>query len=335
MTGNKYIAPLVKLYAHNTIEQINGGPNLLEQAFGKPADELAKEWGFAESKSLVENLRQEIEHRRAYLSTPDIRLQISECLKMLLQIAMYDKGPKSTRDLKIDTMSALFREMFLNQWSAQQQEHFSFVFDKIKQWNTYFISYTNEGAKQIYHAYQSVIDLYVDPETIKKRDSEKDNLLAEAIVHRLRKRLLNRSFYDKENVKYGDDLKLKIGPACSNAFGFLQLVQLETFDVLKNVNWCFEEYQLFQEGNEKEIKTHEDYRPVFRKRFAAMIAGEKQKEVCPPIMPFKYGDWAGRIFTEQRYAKLPKEPKAFDEVISDIADSLIDLKYQIIDSVPL
>jgi hypothetical protein len=61
-----------------------------------------------------------------------------------------------------------------------------------------------------------------DADVIKQCDPDEDNLLVEAIVKCLRRRLLNRSFYDKHDIKVGDNLNFKIGPACNNTFAFVQ-----------------------------------------------------------------------------------------------------------------
>jgi hypothetical protein len=323
---------LVTLYAKHSVDKLKSDPKLLEQAFGKSHDELAREWGFPEDQALVENLRLQIENRKAKLATPDRAQQIAECLKMLLKFAMYDK--ESTRDLKIETIAGLFEQMFFAGWSGPQQAHFGFVKEKIKRWNSYFISYTNDSAKATNKIYGSVIDLYIDAEVIKQRNPDKDNLLVDAIVNRLRKRLLNRSFYDKHDIKLGDDLKLKIGPACKNTFAFVQLVQLETFDVLKKVNYCFEEYNLFSNANEEEITAHTEYRDVFRKRFFAILAGDTPDQVRPPDLPYDYEPWSDRIFAEQHRMTLPKDSGEFDKTVARLADELLNVKYQIMANVP-
>jgi hypothetical protein len=326
---------LVALYAKQSVEQLKNDPTLLKCAFGKSHDELAREWGFSEDQEFVESLALFIESRREKLATPDHAQQIAECLKMLLQIAMYDKSTKSTRDFKIETLSSLIGKMFSAGWSSPQKEHFAFVKEKVKCWNSYFISYTNDGAKVTNDIYKAVIELYVDPAVTKQLKPEEDNLLVEAIINRLGKRLLvNRSFYDKRDIKLGDDLNGKIGPACKNTFTFVQLVQLETFDMRKPLNWCFEEYRLFHKGNEDEVMAHTEYREVFRKRFCALLAGETPDHVRPPCVPFEYEAWSSRIFAEQRRATLPKTTGPFDDTIAELAQELIRVKYQIMENVP-
>jgi len=325
---------LVTLYGRQSVEQVKNDPTLLEQAFGKSLENLASEIGFRKDQELVESLKSHIEGHLHVLDTPDRVQQIAQCLKMLLKIAMYDRAAKSMRDLKIETMGALFEQMFSSGWSNSRKAHFGFVKEKIKHWNSYFISYANGGAKVINSVYRSVIDLYVEPEVIRQRNPDEDNLLVDAIVNRLQKRLMIRSFYDRKDIKLGDNLNLKIGTACKNIFVFLQLVQLETFDVFRDRNWCFEEYTHFHRSNEEELAAHTEYRDVFHKRFFAILAGDKPDDVCPPDVPFEYEPWSLLIFNEKHHLPLPKDTVEFDKAIAKIADELLQTSYQIIENVP-
>ena len=322
---------LVTLYAKQSVDEINNDPTLLEQSFGKSHDELAQEWGFSEEQLSVSELKLWIESHRAELTTSDNARQIAECLKMVLNVAM--NTPEKTRDSKMNITANLFEQMFSACWSGPQKVHFGFVKEKIKRWHSYFISYTNDGAKVTNAKYQSVIDVYVDTDVI-ERKRDKENLLVEAIVNLLRTRLPSRSFYDKQNIKLGDDLNLHIGPACKNTFAFVQLVQLDAFNPLQDLNWCFEEYQQFLKGNEQDVKAHVQYRDVFRQRFCAILAGDKRADVCPSPPPWKYEPWINRIFQQQHYVPLPKDPKEFDVTIMELVDGLFHVHNQIIENVP-
>jgi hypothetical protein len=85
--------------------------------------------------------------------------------------------------------------------------------------------------------------------------------------------------------------------------------------VLNEVNWCFEEYQQFLKGNEKEVTARTAYRDAFRKRFCAIVAGRKRDDVCPHRAPFDYEPWINHIFLDQHYLTLPKDPEQFEVTI--------------------
>jgi hypothetical protein len=330
---NPYLEKLVTLYARHGIEGIRNEPALLEKEFGKSLEELSNDWTFPGANVLVEDLQQRIEDWSDKLKTPDTTQQISECLKLLLDAGLYEQGEKSTRDLKLEILRELLVQRLGGAWSAPQLAHFDFVLGKIKEWNIYFLSYTNDGAHTTNQVYQQVIQRYVPPDVLKQRNQDQENLLADAVVERLGKRLLTRSFYDKQKIKVGDDLKAKIGPAAGGSFAFVILVQMETFDVVKDPNWCFEEYMLFTAANQSTLAQAQQYQQVFIKRFNAMLAGEKN-DVYPPLPPIRYRSWIDRIFVSQRNVALPRDPDAFDAKVAELANEILNLTFQIIQSVP-
>jgi len=329
-----YIDKLVSIYAKYGIDRVRNDRALIFKTFGKTREELANDSVFPRAEGFVEDLQQQfVEDMETMLLNLDVKQQIVECLKRLLNLAMFELGQKMERDLKLETLRNLLVRRYGHGWSAEQRAHVDFVFGKLKDWNTYFLSYTNEGAQAINQIYKRVIERYVPPDIIKQRDRAKDNLLADAIIEGLRKQLFKNGFYDKNVIKVGDNLMAKIGPACGNTFAFVVLVQLETFDALKIPNWCFEEYTVFLAANQASLADAHQYQDVFGKRFNALLTGEK-KNVCPPMIPFRYQSWSDRIFTAQRYLQLPRDPDDFQESVRELAEEILQLKYQIIGSVP-
>jgi hypothetical protein len=196
------------------------------------------------------------------------------------------------------------------------------------------LSYTNDGAPDINAKFAAVIERSVTQDELEKRDQRRHNILADAIVNRLRKHNLRWRFYDKENIRPGDNLRQLIEPACKKVFVFVQLVQLETFDAIDEVNWCFEEYQIFLHANEQELTSHERYRQVFQKRFNAVLAGTGETDLLPAGRPFEYDAWVERIFQQQLFTTLPCVPDQFNAAIKELANEIVHLKYQIIENIP-
>jgi hypothetical protein len=326
---------LISIYAQHTVAEVKAQPDLLENAFGKSLKDLALLPSFPADQEFVEKLKLPIDQQQIF-QTADRKAQIGQCLKWLLRTVMFDKAPPSTVALEMDTLKDLFLKMYgEGNWSAPQREHFDFVFERLKEWNSYFLSYTNEGAKIVNERYKNAIQLYTPPDILNKRDREKDNLLADAIVNSLRRRLLSRrGFYDKEKIALGGDITAAIEPAAGKTFAFIQLVQLETFDISKPENWSYKEYQLFQAHSDKELMGRNQYREVYGMRFAPILAGKEKDLYLKDLMPWDYELWIGHIFTRTHFVELPVEAEAFDNAMNELRETIVHLMYQIIDNVP-
>ena len=324
-----YIQQLIELYAENDVEAINQDESLLMGVFGRSASDLSKDDNFTTEQAFVAELKSKIEGRRDKFKTPDQEARIAEGLLLLLDLAMYDPSRPSTKTLRMNTLQSLIETIYGKAWNKNQLAHFKFVSDLLKEWKTYFLSYTNHDPEDINNKYRAVIERHVSPGILRERDSSKDNLLAEAIVQRLKKENIRGSFYDKENIRLADVIKNKIESAAAGTFAFVQLVQYETF-VLDDPNWCFEEYKIFEHRNQEIVTQYNSYQPIFRKRFNAILAEEE----VPAGLPMLYGSWRNRIFKEQHYETIPTDPAEFREKIHTLASEIINLQKQIIDSVP-
>ena len=61
--------------------------------------------------------------------------------------------------------------------------------------------------------------------------------------------------------------------------------------------------------------------------------GDK-KDIYPPLPPIRYRSWIDRIFVSQRNVALPRDPEEFDTKIAELANEILNLTFQIIQSVP-
>src|SRR2546425_7150314 len=119
-----HIDALVALYAGHEVKESRDQPRLIERALRKSLRDLSRDSAFPEDKNFVESLKRRIENERATLLTPDTRGQIGACLRMLLDVAMFDGDAPSRRELKLNTMRDLFMAMFSKGWSKAQIKHF-------------------------------------------------------------------------------------------------------------------------------------------------------------------------------------------------------------------
>ena len=338
-----FIPQLVAIYAAHKVDDINKQPELREVPFGKSLQELSAADTFPADEDLVRDLKLSVEADAANYATADKKLQISECLKALLRLSVYDESPPTTVALRIKTLQALLAAMYAHGWSQPQKDHFNFVASCLGMWHAYFLSYTNSGATVVNDDYKAVIRKHADPVIRKARDPDKDNMLPDAIVNWLdRHKGGRRSFYDKKAIEAGDFLKEAIAPAVRNGMVFIQLVHLDTFTSKQKVNWSFEEYRVFMEYNDEVSKNQKDYRIVFESRLIPVIAGDPIK-LNLPDEKLKTGDnkvfearkqWRDRLFAAPHYLTLPTDKAKFEGVMQTLEEAIMRRAYRIIESVP-
>lgn len=331
------IRKLIPIYAEHNVAYVKENPSLIENAFDVTLVELSQRMTFPADQKFVEDLKTNyVEERKAeFAEAAGQKARIATCLRILLEMATYHNSSRQRLFLEVDTLKTMFLAVFNDDhWSDSQRSHIEFICGLIKEWKSFFLSYTNQDAKIVNDKYENVIEkLAFDKK--QERDWNEDNILADAIIKCLGKQNLTNGFYDKNDIKPGDDLRDKVAPHCRNTFAFLQLVQREIFVVMKKkVNWCFDEYQFFLQHNDQQTKTHKEYEQVFKKRFNALLAGKKKKGIIPAQIPYVYKPWSNRIFSDQLYLPLPRDPDKFEEKIEELACEIIRLQNELIDNVP-
>lgn len=325
------ISAFVPIYALHDVESVRREKTIIEGAFGKALKELDADIEFSPARDFVAAVKQRIEDRRDTWRVAHRPSQIGGCLRLVWDLALYDRSPKAVVELRMEVMKALFLRMFHGKWSAEQLAHVDLVVGMLKDWASFFVSYTNRSAKSTNDEYEKVINKFVEPSVLRTRNWGSDNLVADAVVALLRRENLMHGFYDKINIQVSDDLDQKIGPAAGGSFMFVQLVQRDTFSAAPPPpNWCFEEYNIFQRHGEGALKSNERYREVFRKRFAPILADDTR----PAMLPYDYESWVARVFKEKRYEKLPADPQGFDETVHKLALEIVNLHGMVIDCVP-
>jgi len=327
---------LINLYARHPISDIQSQPELLENVFGKSIEVLSQEWGFPQAQAFVQEMKARIESCRDELRIPDCKTQVAKCLNIVLDLVMFSKSETSVMEKRIAVLRALCLQTIAEpgNWTDNQKAHFGFVIDLLCSSYSCFISYTNQGAMSINHKFRKVIQLFVDKEVLDKRDPDRHNLLADAVLNRLNGNNLRLAFFDKSEIKKNDDWMDKVKPACENTLTFIQLVQRETFKAINRNNWCFEEYQLFVGAMHQKLKGHMEYEDIFKLGFSPVHTGEKKNQLMTAQQPFEYKPWIRRIFNDQHFTVLPIEPESFDETMYDLSCAIVNLTGRIIAHVP-
>jgi hypothetical protein len=331
-----HLPQLISIYAARPIADVAANPAILETAFGQSLDALALLPGFAADQEFVREQKSLIEASLPRLDTADRSQQIGQCLRELLQLAIYDDAPATTVMLKFDTVRDLLLAMYAANWNKDQREHFAFVAARLRGWRTYFLSYTNSGATIVNDKYKSIISRYVDPQTRQARSREQDNLLADAIIHELQRRRMNRrSFYDKRAIEPGDPLRSTIQPAATETLAFLQLIQLDIFTKPPAENWPFQEYQFFEGYNADLAADRQRYRQAFDTRYIAILAGKPEEVTLDDMAtPPAYRLWKTRILQAAHFLELPASKQKFEAIITELQRAILSRAYRLIDMVP-
>lgn len=325
-----YESKLIIFYAKHDVASVRSDPDLIEKEFGKSVEDLSQDRDFPRAKDFVETQKRYIEDRRDTLETPSARTQVAECLKLLLRQAMFPEEERAMFEHKMFVQQRLLIEIYGKKWSDTQHAHFEYMLAGLMAWKSYFLSYTNDNARDIYERYKKVIIRYVEEKVRAARDKNKDNLLADAIVANLKIRNLQRCFYDKENIGVGQNLDQKIKPAVENIFAFIQLVQTATFTAAVD-NWCFKEWKLFSEANQKKLADRAYFTDIFEDRFAAILTQNNKR---PDLIPNDYERWCDLIFTETHYLELSTDPEKFVATMQTLTRRIVNLQNEIVATVP-
>lgn len=330
---SEYQKQLISLYASHQVNEIRNNPELFEKVFGKTTSEMAEIWGFSTDQERIETLKRGIEDQQYKFNSTDAKIQITASLNILADTAMYEN---TEAKIKMDILKELFLNMFPS-WSSQQLEHFNFVFNLLKEWDNYFISYCNVMPLAIYEKYKRVIRRNLSEGAIKSKNER--NLLAEVIFEQLKNlHNMHRGFFDRDNIITGSNLNSTINQSVTKSFTLIQLIQPGIFKAGGGqANWCFDEYQDFMKSIRDLLNNRQEYGGVFNSAFKAVITDKNNipddfipAAGCPPL----YTSWKKHIFTEALYKILPCDPDDFDKAMADIAISIKMFQDQIIQCVP-
>jgi hypothetical protein len=327
---------LIQLYAAHSAKEIDDDPSLFKSQFGD-REALLKNNELLELNVIAKEQRQFIDAiEKQYLNKNkaplgDPKAQLVECLKGLLNRAIFTGAVDAPYKRRMDVLYELMLAKYADAtppWPAQHRQHLEFLYPKIRDWNLFFFSYTNEGAQILNHEYQALIDGLIqskqlDPLLQQAGASQDNNLLAEVIVQQLKRHNLLRGFYDRSNIKAGDQLSATIKTACSSSFLFIQLVTRDAFVYRASGNWPFQEYEWFKQANADLMQARNNY-GALDKRFLFAIAGDTLLGIKPTFMPFEYDDWYTHV--DQTHYKAPSANAAlFQSAMNQIALSVKQL----------
>lgn len=338
--SDKILNRLIKIYANNKVKDVEDNKNnVFTKEFNENTEELFDNDTFNNAKEEVKEQKQYLETNLDKEKPVNSKSEVIAGLRTILDYSLFEnKCDSQTFQRKIDILAKLIKEKYGERWNSKQHEHFDFLFSKFKSWNFIFISYTNQGAFLLNDTYQKIIKKRKVGKGLKAKDRKNMNLLAEAMVQIIKRRNYpsNKIFYDKKDIKDGDDFSKRIIPKCRDSFVFVQLVTEDTFiSNEKGENWSFREYKAFKEYRDKNAEQFLKHCSYDDRRFQFAIGGNTVEAILPDFMNPDYNKWLGHISDDKRRTIISKNTEKFTEAIVRISQSIKEfLVKDLIESVP-
>ena len=177
-------------------------------------------------------------------------------------------------------------------WKADLQTKFAIAEKYFLSGFHFFVSYTTRNVPETNKDYKALItDVY--DEQFYDQNKLKNNL----VVSIISKFLVNqglKTFYDRDILKNGDELKADIENYCSQTFAFVQFVELVMFRKLEenDTNWTFFEYNKYS-AYIKELMTAINNQ--LRPNYYFVVSDPDGIGAFPANLPDDYVCWKGDI----------------------------------------
>lgn len=320
---------LIDLYAAHGVANLDESSAPFLAAFGEDREFLQDE-GFQEWRQVVKEQMQLLEEsakryqKKHGVPLGNPRPQVIECLRLLLMAAsFFDKVEGHLYQRNIDVLKDLILARYGQKWPPHLAQHFAFLYPRIRDWNLFFFSYTNDGANLLNSAYKATIETAINEKGLKVECSDwsERNLVAPLFIHSLSRNNIQRGFYDRNDIEPGMRLK-RILEESSRSFLFIQLVTKDALAFAKE-NWPFREYAAFKKANEELIAEHPEYKQILEERFQFALGGGPLDQIRPQGLdpPFDYQDWYDHIKTVH-YESPPNDASLFQAALDEIAKAM-------------
>jgi hypothetical protein len=234
---------LVRAYAQRPAAEVESTTEYLLQAFGASSfDKLKEIPGYPEEARRVAAAKKTLEGIGERNKEPQD--QALQCLAELVRLRTASER-RVSESVEYDVMRRLIDATLYPDWPETDRARFDQRRAFIDRWNDVFISYTNRGLPETNNAHKKLISNVLGwPGQNQARTA---NYLARVLA-RCFEEFNVGTFTDYKSLACGDELKGKIYEHCEASIGFVQLVEVVTFQQPAGAhpdNWCFLEYQQF------------------------------------------------------------------------------------------
>ncbi|MEL6968616.1 MAG: hypothetical protein AAFZ63_25440 [Bacteroidota bacterium] len=334
--------PIIEVYGTYGATAVETNGQYIENAFANNGGvDLMQDSRYPLLKEFVKQVQEDIEYY-----TADNNLDKDKVIACLQLVLWYAESPNylvriSHDDYKFK-LEGCRRIMLKNfaRWGINEArliQHFEFWFPKLRDWNFYFISYTNKGAYELNNAYQDLFQQYDDTLDAADRIMGHSNNFSKLLHLYFEKENIRRGFFDKDNLRDGDDFAQEIDEHLKNSFVLIQVMTRQAFWNVQP-NWPFKEYRRFLELNQEIINENEAYRPILEKRFRFIACSENVNSVYPAGgVPIWLHRWRDHFEDIQHGPLITPEitKQQLDQLLYQLCENVIQfIKKDVITTIP-
>ncbi|MDQ1349745.1 MAG: hypothetical protein QG657_46 [Acidobacteriota bacterium] len=275
---------LIKLFATHSAAEIDAGKGkLLKDALGvekyrrfvKTAND-----DFNKYYLILKELRGKLDND--VMGEPESAEQVKGCLYLLRETK--EKNPSTGY---FDLLTQLIRHGLYDNWPPGDRKYYDAGWEMLAVWKDYFLSYTGKNCIETNNDFGEILTATFGNNFTENK--EKANWVAALIAHHLGKINGLTSFFDRDEMKCGDDIHEEIFKNCTSVYAFVQLVEPLVFQAEdeSKQNWCFHEYKTFAEWSSQNwLSTHKRY---------YFILTDTETNVFPANFPGYYNEWKEKI----------------------------------------
>lgn len=313
---------LIKLFAtHSTAEIDAGKGKLLKEALGvekyrrlvKPSDD-----DFKNDYLILKELRGKLDND--VMGETESIEQVKGCLYLLREIK--EKKPSSTGYFEI--LAQLIKQGLYENWPPEAKEYYAAGWEMLAVWKDYFLSYTGRNLIETNNDFGEVLAATFGSEF--SENKERANWVAALIAHHLGKINGLTAFFDRDEMKCGDDIHEEIFKNCKSVYAFVQLVEPLLFQAgdENKKNWCFHEYKTFDEwSSQNRLRSYKRY---------YFILTDMEKNVFPANFPRYYDEWKEKILKHKHIEGLSALNKnQVRDRSREIADEIVKTRNDVLD----
>ncbi len=325
MNGQQIQDKLIRLFATHSISELEDGENGTK-IFCKDFEKS--------SYKEVENIK---DYNTVYTRVRQAKKTLEEIMEKnggaKAQIKRILESIESSAVKRKEALCQLVKQSCYNKWAEDEKHEFDKKYEIMTTWKDYFISYTTRNAYHINQMFHPLIAKFVP---VDRRSEQwcRQNYLARVVADCIKRHNLS-GFFDKTEMQCGDIICDEIRGCCRNAFSFIQLIELISFNPLQEgENWSYLEYSEFMQ---RELPTASACISSDQGLFF-LIVGESIEEVKPANMPADYQEWyndCARRLHVSLGALLPmNSTRASRELVRQmgrIATTIKDIRKRIVD----
>src|SRR4029077_1858589 len=162
---------------------------------------ITKEDFYIKNYDLIKGYKKSLEEIDSNPAVTNEKEQVKKCLELCWRKANFNTSDIDTFKNQMDIYTELVFYCYKKKWNQNQINHFKLVAEIFRDYNNYFISYTNHFAKIINDNYSLVYKTLFTSDDYNIDDLDKKNLLAKAFNTYFCLRNLRKGFFDRDSIR--------------------------------------------------------------------------------------------------------------------------------------